>query len=211
VARIAAGRREARLITALDEVPRYLFFPEGIEQGFPNEEPVPLRDGRSIPPVSVVERMIRALELDGTERVLDVSCGSGYQAAVLSRLAREVISLETDAELVSRADSLLAKLGRSNVQVVKADGYAGWRKLAPYQAIMVSAGAPELPAALVEQLDLDGRLVIALGDADAQLIERMRKRSDALDSETIGACKLDLLPTPNTVGVSLGRPPRAVR
>jgi protein-L-isoaspartate(D-aspartate) O-methyltransferase len=196
VARTEAERREARLIATLDEIPRHLFFPEGVERGFPNDEPVPLRDGRSVPPVSVIERMLRALDLDGTERVLDVSGGSGYQAALLSCLAKEVISLESDAELANRTASLLAKLGRSNVRLVQTDGYTGWGKCAPYQAILVGAAVPELPAALVEQLDLGGRLVIALGDSETQLIERLRKRWDGIESETIGGCKLDLLPTP---------------
>lgn len=200
--RAGAERHEARLIATLAEIPRCLFFPDSVDPGLPDDEPVPLGRGRTIPPVAVVAKMLGALDLDGTELVLDVSTGSGYQAALLSRLARDVISLETDAELANRAAALLAKLGRSNVRLVRTAPHRGWRKCAPYQAIMVGAAAPELPTALVEQLELGGRLVIALGDGEAQLIERMCKRRDSLDSETIGACKLDLLPalrrTPST-------------
>lgn len=156
---------------AFEDVPRHLFFPAGIDPQTPDDQPVLLAEGRLIPPVDVVRMMLRALDLEGTERVLEIGGGSGYQAALLGRLAREVVSLEVDG------------------------AYAGWPEAAPYQAIVVGAAAPELPTALIDQLDLGGRLVIPLGDADAQLVERFQKRPDSLDSQTIGACRLLLLPT----------------
>jgi protein-L-isoaspartate(D-aspartate) O-methyltransferase len=187
--------QEARLSKALEEVPRHRFFPTGVDRNTPNDRTVPLGGGRIIPPVAVVAMMIRALELEGTERVLEIGSGSGYLAALLGRLAREVVSVEADDELVKHAGSLLAELGWSNVRVVHADGYGGWPEAAPYQAIVLGAAVPELPLTLVDQLDLGGRLVIPLGDAEAQLVERLRKHVDRLDSETVGSCHLDMLAT----------------
>ncbi len=138
--------------------------------------------------------MLRALDLDGTERVLDIGCGSGYQAALLGGLAREVVSVEGDADLVRRATSTLDSLGRDNVRVVQANLLGGWPESAPYQAIIVVGAASELPTALIDQLDLGGRLVIPLGNCEAQLVERLHKRVDGLDSKTIGTCRLDMLP-----------------
>ncbi|MFZ5896088.1 MAG: protein-L-isoaspartate O-methyltransferase family protein [Myxococcota bacterium] len=183
--------QEARLAHALREVPRGLFFTH--EGPLSDDQPAPLGNGRTIPPVDVVAMMIRALELTGSERVLDVGGGSGYQAALLGQLALEVYSVEADEELTQRASHMLAKLGHHNVHMIHADGSGGWPQGAPYQAIVVGAAAQHLPGALIEQLDQGGRLVIALGDSEYQLVERMRKRIDGLDSETIGTCRLDML------------------
>jgi protein-L-isoaspartate(D-aspartate) O-methyltransferase len=185
---------EDRVARLLVEIPRHRFFPAGIDASTPDNQAVPLGRGRILPPVDVVAMMIRALELEGTERILDVGGGTGYQAALLSHLAREVVSVEADDELVKRAASALAELGRGNVRVVQAEACTGWPEAAPYQGIMVVGAAAELPRALVEQLDLGGRLVIPLGDSEAQLIERLRKHTDSLESKTIGACRLDSLP-----------------
>ena len=185
--------REARLLKALDEVPRKRFFPAGVDRSIPSDQPVPLGWGRTIPPVNVVATMLRALELEGTERVLEIGGASGYQAALLGRLARDVVSVEANDELVKRAMSVLGELGSTNVLLIHADAAAGWPAGAPYQAIVAGAAAPELPSALVDQLDVGGLLVIALGDSDAQLVERLRKRVDGLDSQTIGSCRLDML------------------
>jgi protein-L-isoaspartate(D-aspartate) O-methyltransferase len=194
--RRAIEARETRLSKVLEEVPRHLFFPPGVDPHTANDQPVPLGRGRSIPPVDVVSMMVRALDLDGTERVLEIGGGSGYQAALLGRLAREVVSVEVDEELVRHASCVLGGLGWPNVRLIHSDAYAGWTDAAPYQAIVVGAAAPELPPALIDQLDLGGRLVIPLGNAEAQLVERVRKRAGSLDSQTIGSCRLDVLTTP---------------
>jgi protein-L-isoaspartate(D-aspartate) O-methyltransferase len=137
--------------------------------------------------------MLGALKLEGSERVLDLASGSAYQAALLGRLAREVISLHTDAEIAASSASLLKELGCENVRVVYADTACGWPAGAPYQAILVGAAATELPTELVNQLETGGRLVIALGDEDAQLLECLHKNVDSVASTTIGACHLDML------------------
>ncbi|HEX6273868.1 MAG TPA: protein-L-isoaspartate O-methyltransferase [Polyangiaceae bacterium] len=194
--------REALLSKALEEVPRHLFFPVGIDREIANHEPIPLGRGRVIPPVDVVAMMLRALELDGTERVLEIGGGSGYQAALLGRLARDVVSIDVDGELVKQEGSLFDGLGCPNVRLVHADAYAGWPEAGPYQAIVVSAAVPEVPSSLIDQLDFAGRLVIPLGDAEAQLVERLRKRVDGLDSQTIGPCRLHMLTTPRKTPAS---------
>jgi protein-L-isoaspartate(D-aspartate) O-methyltransferase len=178
----------------MHETPRQRFFPPGIDQSTPDNQAVPLGGGRTLAPQNVVEMMLRGLDLEGSERVLVVAGGSGYLAALLGGLAREVVSVDHDDEHVRAATSTLSQLGRDNVRVVHGDVLQGWKERAPYQGIVVGAAAAEIPPALVEQLDLGGRLVIPLGDSGAQLIQRFYKRVDNLDSQTIGACRLDVLP-----------------
>jgi protein-L-isoaspartate(D-aspartate) O-methyltransferase len=192
-------QRRARLSKALKDLPRHLFFPSGVNWQTPDDQSIPFGRGRVIPPVQVVAMMLGALDLEGTERVLEIGGGSGYQAALLGRLAREVVSVDDDEELVNRAASLLAELGENKVRLIHADAFAGFPEAAPYQAILVDAAVPELPATLLGQLDVGGRLVVPLGDAEAQLVERHRKeRFDSLDSRACGSCRLHLLRTPRT-------------
>ena len=194
--------REARLSKAFEEVPRHLFFPVGVDPTTAGHEPIPLGRGRMIPSVDVVAMMLRALELDGRERVLEIGGGWGYQAALLGRLAREVVSLDVGGELVERDRSLFAERGWPNVRLVHGDAYAGCPDFGPYQAIFVSAAAPDVPSTLVDQLALGGRLVIPLGDAEAQLVERLQRRVDSFDSQTVGSCRLPMLTTPRETSSS---------
>lgn len=144
-------------------------------------------------PEQLVVSLLQALALTGTERVLEVGSPTAYLTALLSHLSGEVYSTTVDPELANeRARDLLA-LGCSNVQVVHAPPGAGWPIGAPYQAIVVGSGAPEVPRELVDQLDVGGRLIIPIGDENAQMLECMRKRRDALDSETLGACRMKML------------------
>lgn len=184
-------------------VPRHVFLPVGCDSGDENIDSMPLEQERMLPGEQLLTKMLGALALDGTERVLDFGSGSGYQAAVLSHLAREVYSTEIDAERANQREHTLGSLGCGNVHVVECGASAGYSGAAPYQAIFVGAGVPELPKELLEQLDVGGRLIVPLGDADGQLLARLRKRADALDSETLGACHLGLLTgarwTPSTL------------
>lgn len=182
-----------RLAEAIGATPRAHFVPEGVRPASSDEESISLGPGRCIPPVQVVAMMVGALELNGTERVLDIGSSSGYQAAILSRLAREVVSVEVDERSAADARRALAAIGAANVRVLSGDASAGWPDAAPYQAILVGAAVSKLPSALLAQLDVGGRLVIALGDSECQLIDRLRKRVDGLDSETIGSCRLEML------------------
>lgn len=137
--------------------------------------------------------MLSGLGLTGTERVLEIGAGSGRLTALLAREARELFALEIDPDLAERTRGALKSLGHQNVHVIAGDGSRGWPDAAPYQAIVVGAGVREVPPELLAQLETGGRLVIPLGDADWQLVERFRKRVDGLDTETLGGCRLGML------------------
>jgi len=137
----------------------------------------------------MVAVMAEALLLEGHERMLEVGCGSGYQAAVLSRLAGEVIAVETQAALAASARERLARLGYENVAVEEGDGSAGWPASAPYDAILVTAAAPEIPRPLVDQLAEGGRLVIPVGGSKHQELLRIVKRGDRTTEESLYACR----------------------
>jgi protein-L-isoaspartate(D-aspartate) O-methyltransferase len=187
--------KEERLLAAVAAVPRRLFLPECPKRNVSQHTPIELAGAVTLPPVDVTLMMLRALDLTGNERVLEIGCGTGYQAALLARLAREVVSLEIDETRAARATDTLARLGCANVRVVHADGSAGWPELAPYQAIVVDAAVTELPSALLAQLDQNGRLVLALGEGEAQIVECMEKQSDRLKCTTIGLARLQPLVT----------------
>jgi len=190
-----ANWKEERLLAAVTAVPRRLFLPGGRECDVSHRVPAELEGDLTLPPVDVTLMMLRALDLTGNERVLQIGCGTGYQAALLARLAHEVISLEIDATRAELARDALARLGCANVRVFHADGSLGWPKLAPYQAIVVDAAATELPSALLAQLDQGGRLVIALGEGEAQVVERLEKQADRLTCATVGLARLQPLKT----------------
>jgi protein-L-isoaspartate(D-aspartate) O-methyltransferase len=178
--RAPAGAQQ-RLLDALRDVPR-----SGVYS-------------RPIPDASVVALMVGGLELTGSERVLEIGTGSGYQAAVLGRLARQVHSIEIDPTVADEARQTLERLESRNVQVSTGDASNGWSAAAPYDAILVGVGARELPSELIQQLVTGGRLVVPLGDEKWQLIERLRTRVDGVDCETLGGCRLEMLRTPRKV------------
>jgi len=140
-----------------------------------------------------VVTMLEALELTGTERVLELGSPTAYAAALLSHLAADVYSVVDEPELAERRARELEALACPNVHVVLSAPLAGWPEAAPYQAILVGAAASEMPLELINQLALDGRLVISVGDENAQLLERVYKRQGALKSETLGTCHLSML------------------
>lgn len=158
--------------------------------------------GRTLPPEELLVLMLEALELDGTERVLELGSPTAYPAALLSALARDVVSVADSEELARRRERELLALGCHNARVIHADAAGGWPTGAPYQGIVLAAGTTGVPVELVDQLDLGGRLVAPVGDADAQLLVRLHKRAAAVESETLGACHLGMLtgpvPTPSS-------------
>ena len=137
--------------------------------------------------------MVAALELLGTERVLELGSATVYPAALLGRLARNVYSIASDADCAGERARTLTELGCSNVRIVSARALTGWAEAAPYQAIFVGAGVTQIPLGLLDQLELGGRMVIPVGDANGQLLELLRKRADSFDSETLGACHFGML------------------
>lgn len=183
----ARGITDQRILDAMRRVERHRFVSEHQRHLAYTDSPLPIAFGQSISQPYIVALMTSLLELTGTEKVLDVGTGSGYQAAVLSLLAREVISVERVPELADMARKRLAELGYSNVTVYTADGSLGFPEHAPYDAMVVAAGALAIPPPLVEQLAPGGRLVMPVGDAGMQILYRVRKREDGTtNTETHG-------------------------
>jgi len=171
------GLRDPRLLEAMGAVPRHLFVPEESAWSAYDDRPLPIGEGQTISQPFMVAAMTAALELTGNERVLEVGTGCGYQAAILALLAREVHTIESRARLAEDAAQRLAELDYANVRVHTGDGTLGWPPAAPYDAILVSAAAPAIPAPLLEQLSAGGRLVIPVGDSAQQELWRVRQGS----------------------------------
>ncbi len=183
------GVRSARVLAAMESVPRHLFVPpERVSDAYADEA-LPVGEGQTISQPYVVAAGVEALSLEGRERVLEVGAGTGYQAAVLSLLAREVIALEAIPALASSARERLARLGYANVRVEEGDGSQGFAAGAPFDAILVAAAAPAVPQPLVDQLVEGGRLVIPVGIADHQRLLRIVKERGRTIEQELFACR----------------------
>lgn len=183
------GIRSERVLEAMESVPRHLFVPADYLLAAYADEPLPIGEGQTISQPFMVAAMAEALSLSGCEHVLEIGAGSGYQAAVLSLLTRDVIAIETQAALASSARERLARLGYAKVQVEEGDGSLGWPASAPYDAILVTAASPSVPPPLVEQLAAEGRLVIPVGGAGRQELLRLTKKGDQISEESLYACR----------------------
>src|SRR5271167_1028171 len=185
----ARGILSPRVLSAMSAVARHEFVPMEAQASAYSDEPLPIGGWQTISQPYMAAVMTEALRLSGTERVLEIGGGCGYQAAVLSLLAREVIVVELQPELARAAGQRLARLGYANVRVEEGDGSLGWPGNAPYDAIVVSAAAPAIPPPLSEQLAEGGRLVIPVGSSDRQDLVRIVKRSGGLARESLCACR----------------------
>ncbi len=181
--------RSPRVLEAMSSVPRHLFVPPEHTDDAYTDSPLPIGAGQTISQPYMVAAMAEALLLEGSEKVLEIGAGSGYQAAVLSLLARQVIAVESQPLLADAARIRLAKLGYENVRVEAGDGSPGWPPDAPYDAILVTAGAPFIPPPLLEQLAEGGRLVIPVGPANQQELLRVVKREGKTTRESLFACR----------------------
>lgn len=191
VERLAAGGvRDARVLAAFGAVPRHLLVPEALRGQAYKDAAIPIGDGQTISAPNVVAAMTEALELGGGESVLEIGTGSGYQSAILARLAARVISIERVGRLAATARSALDRMGVSNVVVYLGDGTLGRPGDAPFDAIVVTAGGPAVPPPLLEQLAPGGRLVGPFGAREEQLLLRVRRRPDGkLVRESLGRCR----------------------
>lgn len=178
-----------RVLKAMQAVPRHEFvLPEHLQDAYA-DKPLPIGEGQTISQPFMVAAMTDALLLEGAELVLEIGSGSGYQTAVLSMLAREVIAIEAQPALASQARARLERLGYSNVRIEEGDGSSGWPACAPYDAILVAAAAPRIPPPLAEQLAEGGRLVIPVGGADDQELVRVVQRDGRTNRETLYNCR----------------------
>ncbi|MFP4057205.1 MAG: protein-L-isoaspartate(D-aspartate) O-methyltransferase [Candidatus Brocadiia bacterium] len=184
----ARGIREGRLLEAFLAVPRHRFVPAGrIEEAY-EDHPVLIGFGQTISQPYMVAWMTEALELRGGERVLEVGTGSGYQTAILAKLAGEVYSVERIAELSEQAARVLRELGCENVHLRVGDGTLGWPAEGPFDRILVTAGAPAIPQPLKDQLAPGGCLVMPVGGRGGQTLTRLERRGERFRSKALGGC-----------------------
>jgi protein-L-isoaspartate(D-aspartate) O-methyltransferase len=181
------------VLEAMLSVPRHEFVPDEFRAYAYADKPLPIGEGQTISQPFMVGAMTEAIELTGSERVLEIGTGSGYQAAVLSLLAREVISVESHTSLALAAQERLVRLGYANVHVHNGDGSLGFVDAAPYDAILITAAAPEIPPILASQLHEGGRLVIPVGSQESQELLQARKEEGALHSRVLFDCRFVLL------------------
>lgn len=180
------GIRDLSVLHAIDETPRHRFVPTGVRHRAYEDSSLPIGSGQTISQPSIHARYLEILGLRGTERVLEIGTGSGYQTALLSRLAAQVFSIERVASLLDRAREVLAELDARNVSYLLGDGTIGWRQYGPYDAILVSAAAPSVPPAYLEQLAEGGRLLIPIGEREEQTLHVFTRRGGDVESRTVG-------------------------
>ena len=170
------GIKDARVLAAMEAVPRHLFVPENLRPSAYEDRPLPIGEGQTISQPYVVAYMSELLELRGDERVLEIGTGSGYQTAVLARLAAEVYSIEIVPSLSAGAKRVIDQLGLRNVFLKVGDGFFGWEETAPFDAILLTAAAPAVPQPLWRQLREGGRIIMPLGEPwKGQRLTRVRK------------------------------------
>jgi protein-L-isoaspartate(D-aspartate) O-methyltransferase len=172
------------VLSAMGQVPRHMFVPPAEQPRAYADQPLPFDAGRTIYQPYVVALMTSLLDLDGSKRVLEIGTGSGYHAAVLSRIAREVYSIEISEPVASQAEKRLATMGYINVHVRSGDGYRGWPEKAPFDAILVSAAPTRIPKPLLDQLRVGGKMVVAQGGFFQDLLV-ITKTADGLEKRTV--------------------------
>lgn len=181
------GIRDERVLASIGRIPRHLFVPESQRDHAWENVALPIGSGQTISQPFIVAVMSQALGLQGHEQILEIGTGSGYQAAVLGDLAARVVSIERHAELAQAAADLLGSLGIDNVEIHVGDGTQGWPSGAPYDGIIITAGAPKVPGQLLGQLRPDrGRLVIPIGTLDDQRLFLYERRGDQLTEQDLG-------------------------
>ena len=186
---VSRGIKDPRVIAAMKKVPRHLFVEEALQSQAYNDHPLPIGEKQTISQPYMVAIMTEALQLKEKEKVLEIGAGSGYQTAILAELAEKVFSIERIRSLAIKARQLLYELGYFNVEIKIFDGTHGWVEETPFDAIIVTAGAPDIPQPLLDQLAMDGRLVIPVGDAYVQDLMRVTKTKEGIKKEDLGGCR----------------------
>ena len=185
----AGGIRDLAVLHAFDATPRHVFVPTGMRHRAYEDSALPIGNGQTISQPSTHARYLELLRLTGREKVLEIGTGSGYQTALLARLAAQVFSVERMGGLIERARDAIREAGARNVSLLVGDGTLGWRDYAPFDAILVTAGAPHVPEPLVEQLAQGGRLLIPLGGREEQTLTLLTRRGNDLERRDIGPAR----------------------
>ena len=183
------GVRDLAVLHAFDQTPRHLFVPTGMRHRAYEDSALPIGNGQTISQPSTHARYLELLALTGGERVLEIGTGSGYQTVLLSHLASQVFSIERVGSLVTQARDAIRLAGAANVSLLSGDGTLGWREYAPYDAILVTAGSPDVPTPLGEQLSEGGRLLIPIGGREEQILTLFTKRGEELERRDIGTAR----------------------
>ncbi len=170
------GIKDTNVLEAMEKVPRHLFVPENMRKLAYNDEPLPIGNGQTISQPYIVAYMTEVLQLSVEEKVLEVGTGSGYQAAVLAEIAKEIFTVEIIDGLSKNAQEVLQEEGYTNIHFRVGDGSYGWEENAPYDAIMVTAAPSEVPKALQDQLKIGGRMIVPVGDAFQELVLIVREK-----------------------------------
>jgi len=183
------GIHDQRVLEAMRKVPRHLFVSEALQDQAFGDFPLPIGEGQTISQPFIVAEMTQALELTQNDRVLEIGTGSGYQTAILAELAYRVYTIERVRKLFIGARKILDQLHYHNVVAKCSDGTLGWAEESPFDAIIVTAGAPEVPDALVEQLEEGGRMVIPVGGRLSQTLLKIERREDGIRKTNLGGCR----------------------
>jgi len=185
---LSAEIKDERVLTAMSRVPREMFIPPGSRQAAYEDRPLPIGLGQTISQPFIIALMTEALELTGSEKVLEVGTGSGYQAAILAELSRLVVTVERLPALAEEAKQVLDSLGYTNIELHLAEETLGWQQGAPYDAIMVTAGAPRVPDELLAQLAIGGRMVIPVGSRYLQELCKITRHRKKNTIQNLGGC-----------------------
>lgn len=186
---VGRGIEDPSVLQAMAKIPRHSFVESALADRAYNDEPLPIGERQTISQPYMVALMTESLELTGSERVLEIGTGSAYQTAVLAELCLNVFSVEKFCSLAERARVILDALNYYNVALHVGDGTLGWPEQSPFDAIIVTAGSPEVPRPLVEQLSLRGRLVLPIGDEHSQILKRYRRTLSGFQEEDLGDCR----------------------
>jgi protein-L-isoaspartate(D-aspartate) O-methyltransferase len=186
---VSRGIKDPKVLAVMRKVGRHRFVEEALISQAYGDHPLPIGEKQTISQPYIVALMTEALELTGTEQVLELGTGSGYQTAILAELAKKVYSIERMYSLSVKARRLLDELGYLNVVLKVGDGTLGWKEHSPFDAIMVTAGSPDVPQPLVDQLAVDGRLVIPVGDRFSQTLLKVVRVKEGVKKIDLGGCR----------------------
>lgn len=186
---VARGIHDLKVLEAMGKVPRHLFVSEHLQDQAYNDRPLPIDLNQTISQPYIVALMTEALDLSSDDKVLEIGTGSGYQAAILAEICQQVYTMEKLPELLEKAEAVLKQIGYRNIITKTDDGTLGWPEYAPYDAILVTAGAPHVPRPLLNQLSDGGRLLIPVGSNLIQELKKITRQGDRFSEELLGGCQ----------------------